>query len=199
MCSSDLVMDFGQDPAVRGIGNQFMYGPSLLVSPVTDFQARSRQLYLPAGTGWFNFYTGQYQSGGQTITEPAPLERMPLFVREGAILPFGPELQYADEKPADPITLYVYTGKDGQFTLYEDENVNYNYEKGAFATIPLSWNEQARTLTIGARKGTFPGMLASRTFNVVWVSKGKPAPVDFKRAADKTVTYAGQAVAVKME
>ena len=194
-----LVMDFGQDPAVRGIGNQFMYGPSLLVSPVTDYQARSRALYLPAGTGWFNFYTGQYQTGGQTITEPAPLERMPLFVREGAILPFGPALQYADEKPADPITLYVYTGKDGQFSLYEDENVNYNYEKGTFATIPLSWNEQAKTLTIGERKGTFPGLLASRTFNVVWVSKGKPAPVDFQRAADKTVTYSGQAVTVKME
>ena len=120
-------------------------------------------------------------------------------MREGAIVPFGPELQYADEKPADPITLYVYTGKDGQFSLYEDENVNYNYEKGAFATIPLMWSEQAKTLTIGERKGTFPGMAASRTFHVVWVSKGRPTPVDFNRPADKTVTYTGQAVAVKME
>lgn len=122
-----------------------------------------------------------------------------MFVREGAILPFGPALQYADEQPAAPLTLYIYTGKDGQFSLYEDENVNYNYEKGAFATIPLTWNERAQTLTIGARQGTFPGMVTRRIFHVVWVRKDRPAPVDFNRKVDKTLDYNGQALTVRPE
>jgi alpha-D-xyloside xylohydrolase len=171
----------------------------LLVNPVTDYHARTRSLYLPAGTGWFDFYSVQYQSGGQTLTVEAPLERMPLYVREGAILPFGPAMQYTAEKPADPITLYVYTGKDGQFTLYEDENVNYNYEKDAFATIPLTYDEKAKTLTIGERKGSFPGMLAQRTFHVVWVSQAKPVVWNLEAAPAKTVQYSGSAVSVKME
>ncbi|GGF04095.1 glycoside hydrolase family 31 protein [Hymenobacter cavernae] len=194
-----LVMDFGQDAAVRNISNQFLFGPSLLVNPVTDYHARSRSLYLPAGTGWFDFYSGQYQKGGQTITADAPLERMPLYVREGSILPFGPAIQYTTEKPTDPITLYVYTGKDGQFTLYEDENVNYNYEKGAFATIPLTYDEKAKTLTIGERKGSFPGMMTRRTFNVVWVSQARPVAWNLGAAPGKTVQYSGSAVSVKME
>ena len=194
-----LVMDFGQDAGARNISNQFLFGPSLLVNPVTDYHARNRSLYLPAGTGWFDFYSGKYQAGGQTLTVEAPLERMPLYVREGSILPFGPAIQYTAEKPADPITLYVYTGKDGQFTLYEDENVNYNYEKGAFATIPLTYNEKAKTLTIGERKGTFPGMLAQRTFQVVWVSQAKPVAWNLDAAPAKTVTYTGAAQTVKMD
>ncbi|TGE27200.1 TIM-barrel domain-containing protein [Hymenobacter metallicola] len=194
-----LQMDFAADPNVGSIGSQFMCGPSLLVSPITEYQAREKPLYLPAGTGWYNFYTGQHQAGGRQITEAAPLERMPLFVPEGAILPCGPELQYATEKSADPITLYVYTGRDGQFTLYEDEDVNYNYEKGAFATIPLRYEEKAKTLTIGARQGSFPTMTAQRTFQVIWVSPDRPAPVDFKQAPHHTVTYSGNALTVRME
>ncbi|RZK24253.1 MAG: DUF5110 domain-containing protein, partial [Hymenobacter sp.] len=194
-----LVLDFNADPAVRNVADQFMFGPSLLVNPVTDYRARSRQLYLPATTGWYDFYSGQYQAGGQTLTAAAPLERLPLYVKEGAILPFGPAVQYTSEKPADVITLYVYTGKDGQFSLYEDENVNYNYEKGAFATIPLSYSEQAKTLTIGARQGTFPGMLAQRTFRVVWVGKTRPVAWNPDATTPQTVTYTGTALTVKME
>jgi alpha-D-xyloside xylohydrolase len=201
-----LMMDFGGDAAVQNIGDQFMFGPSLLVAPVTDYKARTKKLYLPATTGWFNFYSGKYYPGGQQITEDAPLERMPLFVREGSIVPFGPEIQYTGEKPAEPITLYVYTGKDAQFSIYEDEGVNYNYEKGAFSTIPTSYDERTKTLTIGERKGTFTGMPAQRTFNVVWVSKDKPAtvnysaaPANFSATPAKTVTYSGAAVSVKME
>ncbi|UOQ74961.1 DUF5110 domain-containing protein [Hymenobacter cellulosilyticus] len=124
---------------------------------------------------------------------------MPLFVPEGAILPFGPEIQYAAEKPADPLTLYVYTGRDGQFTLYEDEDVNYNYEKGAFATIPLRYDEKAKTLTIGARQGAFPGMTTQRTFRVVAVSKARPVPANLTQTAGQTVSYSGQAVTVPVE
>ncbi|SFQ64736.1 TIM-barrel domain-containing protein [Hymenobacter arizonensis] len=194
-----LMMDFGADPSVKNVGDEFLYGPSLLVAPVTDYRARSREVYLPAGTGWFDFHTGQYQAGGQKRTVEAPLERMPLFVREGSIVPFGPALQYAAEKVADPITLYVYTGRDAQFTLYEDENVNYNYEKGAFATIPLSYNEKTKTLTVGERQGTFPGMAAQRTFRVVWVGKNKPAAFDADAQPAATLSYSGSPVTARME
>jgi alpha-D-xyloside xylohydrolase len=183
---------------VKDIGDEFMFGPSLLVAPVTDYKARQKAVYLPTGTGWFDFYSGKYQAGGQKLTVEAPLERMPLFVREGSILPFGPAVQYTAEKPADVITLYVYTGKDGAFSLYEDENVNYNYEKGAFANIPLSYSEASKTLTIGERKGTFPGMLAQRTFRVVWVSKDKAAAYDPDATSASSIAYSGAAVTVKM-
>jgi alpha-D-xyloside xylohydrolase len=193
-----LVLDFNADPAVRNIADQFMFGPSLLVNPVTDYKARSRQLYLPATTGWFDFYSGQYQAGGQKITATAPLEKMPLYVREGSILPFGPAVQYTTEKPADPITLYVYTGRNASFSLYEDENVNYNYEKGAFATIPLNYDEGTKTLTIGERQGSFPGMVAQRTFRVVWVTKDRPTAWQPDAAAAQSVPYAGHALSVKL-
>lgn len=194
-----LMMDFGADPAVKSLGDEFIYGPSLLVAPVTDYQARTKQLYLPATTGWFDFYSGQYHAGGQQLTVAAPLERMPLFVREGSIVPFGPALQYAAEKAADPITLYVYTGKDAQFSLYEDENVNYNYEKGAFANIPLSYNEKTKTLTVGERQGTFPGMVAQRTFRVVWVSKDKPTAFNLDALPATILSYSGSLVTAKMQ
>ncbi|HEX8507544.1 MAG TPA: TIM-barrel domain-containing protein [Hymenobacter sp.] len=194
-----LVMDFGADPAVRNVGDEFLFGPSLLVAPVTDYKARSREVYLPAATGWFDFYSGKYQAGGQKLAVEAPLERMPLFVREGSIVPVGPEIQYTAEKPADPITLYVYTGRDAQFSLYEDEGVNYNYEKGAFATIPTTYDERTKTLTIGERKGTFAGMPTQRTFRVVWVSKDRPTAFNPDAAPAKTVAYSGSAVTVKME
>ncbi len=189
-----LMMDFGQDAAVKNIGDEFLLGPSLLVAPVTDYQARTKAVYLPAGTGWYDFYTGQHQAGGQRPTVAAPLERLPLFVRAGSIIPFGPALQYTTEKPADPLTLYVYTGHDASFTLYEDEGTNYNYEKGASATIPLTYSEKTKTLTIGARQGTFPGMLAQRTFRVVWVSPDKPVAFDLRAAPASTLPYSGGAV-----
>ncbi|HEV3031909.1 MAG TPA: DUF5110 domain-containing protein, partial [Polyangia bacterium] len=139
---------------------------------------------------------GMPTPGGQAITAAAPIDHLPVYARAGAILPLGPIVQYATEKPADPLELRVYRGADGAFTLYEDENDNYNYETGMFATIPLAWSEMKKTLTIGARAGSFPGMLASRTFNVVFVAANHGVGADETATADKTVTYTGAAVDV---
>jgi alpha-D-xyloside xylohydrolase len=192
-----LVMDFQNDVKARDITDEYMFGPAFLVSPVTTYQARSRSVYLPPTSGnWYNFWTGAYTEGGQTIDAPAPYDALPLFIRAGSIIPFGPELQYTGEKPADPVTLYVYVGADSAFTLYEDDGLTYGYEKGAFARIPIGWDDVTRTLTIGKRAGKFPGMLAKRTFNVVLVTKHKPAGFSFTPKADQTVTYRGKEVKV---
>ncbi|HUQ96441.1 MAG TPA: TIM-barrel domain-containing protein, partial [Chitinophagaceae bacterium] len=192
-----LVMDFPTDTAVLNIGDQYLFGPSLLVNPVYTYKQRNRELYLPNGTGWYDLYTGTYNNGGQRVTADAPYERMPLFVREGAIIPFGPELQYTTEKPADTIMLYVYTGKDGTFNLYEDEGTNYNYEKGLFATIPIRYNEKTKTLTIENRNGNFPGMIQHRVFKISWVTKEAPVALSFERRPDATVFYSGKKVTVR--
>jgi alpha-D-xyloside xylohydrolase len=122
---------------------------------------------------------------------------MPVFVKAGSILPFGPELQYTSEKPADEITLYVYTGADGAFKLYEDEGTNYNYEKGAFATIPMRYSEATKTLTIGERKGSFNGMLQQRKFHVVWISPGKEGGIDSTLKPGATIIYTGKEKIIK--
>ena len=193
-----LVMDFREDATAREISDEYMFGPALLVSPVTVYQARSRPVYLPASAGWYDFWNGAAVTGGQTIEAPAPYDAIPVHVRAGAILPFGPDLQYTEEKPADPITLFVYAGADGAFTLYEDDGLTYGYEKGACARIPLRWDDAAGKLTIGRRDGAFPGMLAKRTFQVVLVAKGQPAGFPFTSAGGRTVTYAGDAVTVSL-
>ena len=169
-----LPMDFPGDPKVRDLSDQWMFGPALMPCPVYEYKARSREVYFPEG-GWYDFYTGAYIAGGQTLTADAPYERIPLYVRAGSIVPFGPDMQWSDEKPADNIRLYVYAGRDADFTLYEDDGVTYGYEKGAYATIPIHWDDASRTLTIGERKGSFPGMLESRTFTVVVVDPAHPA------------------------
>lgn len=192
-----LVMDFPKDTAVYNIGDQYLFGPSLLINPVYNYQQRNRELYLPKGAGWYDLYTGKYTSGGQRLNADAPYERMPVFVREGSIIPFGPDLQYTAEKPADTITLYVYGGKDGTFNLYEDEGINYNYEKGAFATILVTYNEQTKMLIIGNRKGNFPGMLQTRIFRIVGLSHEKRKPLD-GALWDKEIVYEGKSVSIKM-
>ena len=149
--------------------------------------------------GWYDFWTGTRHDGGQTLDAPAPYDSMPLFIRAGAIIPFGPAMQYTGEKPADPITLYVYAGADGAFTLYEDDGVSYGYERGQFARIPLRWDDANKTLTIGKREGKFPGMLSQRTFNVVLVTKDKPVGFSFTPKPDKSAQYQGKAVKVKFE
>ena len=168
-----LVMDFPHDQNVENIGDQFMFGPSFMVCPVYTYEARHRDVYFPDGTNWYDFHTGQFIEGGQKLKVDAPYEQIPLYIREGAIIPVGPEIQYTGEKPSDLVVLYVYRGKDGAFTLYEDEGTNYNYEKGAFSNIPFSYNEAEGTLTIGARQGNFEGMLNERTFVIVTVSNQK--------------------------
>jgi alpha-D-xyloside xylohydrolase len=192
-----LAMDFSSDKNVLNIGDQYMFGPSLLINPVYTYKATSRNVYLPAGTGWYDFYTGKFQEGGKEITATAPYEQMPLFVREGSIIPTGPALQYTAEKPADVIMLFIYVGKDASFTLYEDEDLNYNYEKGAFSEIIFTWNDAAKALTIGNRKGSFNGMIDKRIFNIIVISKDKPSAMDFNAKPAKVVKYSGKQTVVK--
>jgi alpha-D-xyloside xylohydrolase len=190
-----LVMDFRNDQRAQNTGDQFMFGPAFLVNPVTDPSAATRQLYLPDAR-WYDFWTGSTVVGGHTINAIAPLDRLPLYVRAGSILPLGPDEEWSTEKPADPIELRIYRGADGAFNLYEDENDNYNYEKGAYATIPLQWDDAGHTLTIGDRKGQFPGMLESRSFRVVFVSENHGVGVNPADEADKVVQYLGKQVTV---
>lgn len=189
-----LVMDFPADAAVRRIADQYLFGPAFLVSPVTEHRARRRSVVLPLGASWYDFWTGAPFSGGQTIDVPAPLDAMPVHVRAGSIVPFGPELQWTGEKPADPVTLFVYAGANGTFALYEDDGLSYGYERGAFARIPIAWDDAIATLTIGRREGSFPGMLASRTFEVVLVARGKPVGFSFEPRPDRVVRYDGSEV-----
>ncbi|MCD8313792.1 MAG: DUF5110 domain-containing protein, partial [Bacteroidales bacterium] len=188
-----LSFDFTSDEGTWDIGDQYMFGPALMVSPVCEYGARTREVYFPEDCGWYDFYSGKWLAGGQTLDAPAPYERIPLYVREGSIIPFGPDMEYTDERPADPITVYVYTGSDGAFTLYEDEGTTYGYERGECSFIPLTYDDNAHTLTIGERRGEYPGMLRARTFNVVKVSKDRPQPYDPK-ARGKSVRYDGSAV-----
>ena len=166
-----LVMDFMADADVMNIGDAYMFGPSFLVAPVYEYGARSRDVYFPDCEGWYDFYTNEFIAGGRSEVVDAPYDRMPLYVRAGSIVPMGPEIQWSDEKPADVIDLYIYQGADGSFTLYEDENVNYNYEKGLYSMIEFDYDDDNRLLSIQERRGEFPGMLEERVFNVIPVSK----------------------------
>ena len=193
-----LVMDFNGDKNVENIKDQWMFGPALMACPVAQYKARNRQVYFPKQSGWYDLYTGEYIQGGQSLVVDAPYERIPVYVREGSIIPYGPEMQYCDEKPADQITLYVYAGRDGQFQLYEDEGVNYNYEKGKYLTIDITYNDADKTLTIGKQQGKFQGSLKQRQFNVVYVTKDQPRELSFTQKSGVLVNYSGQQVSVKL-
>ena len=145
---------------------------------------------------WYDFWTGTELAGGQTINAITPLDRMPLYVRAGSIVPLGPDVEWSTEKAEDPIELRIYRGADGDFTIYEDENDSYNYEKGVYATIPLHWDDAAHTLTIGDRKGQFSGMLENRTFRLVFVRENHGVGVNAADEVDKAVQYSGKAVTV---
>lgn len=194
-----LAMDFATDTAVNNIGDQYMFGPSLLINPVYQYKATSRELYLPNTNGWYDLYSGKYFDGGVQLNADAPYERMPVLVKEGSIIPAGPALQYTNEKPADVITLFVYTGKDAAFTLYEDEGTNYNYEKGAFANIAFTYNETTKSLTINKREGSFTGMLTKRIFRIIWISKNRPKEFNAEQKADASVIYKGEKIMMKMK
>jgi alpha-D-xyloside xylohydrolase len=197
-----LVMDFQFDPAAREIKDQYMFGPAFLVNPVYTYQARTRSVYLPKSDGnanapWYELWSGKASAAGQSIDAAAPFDSIPLFVRAGAIVPTCPVMQYTTEKPMDPITLRVFTGADGHFTLYEDDGLSYGYERGQSDRIPMTWNDATQTLTIGRRDGSFPTMLKQHTFNIVFVSKDKPAGFSFDAKPDQTIVYNGDAVDVK--
>lgn len=195
-----LVMDFNGDEKVLDIKDQWMFGSALMACPVGEYQKYSREVYLPKQQGWYDFYTGAYHAGGQTIVADAPYDKIPVFIPEGAILPIGPEMQWSDEKKPELIDLYVYAGKDGSYTLYEDEGTNYNYEKGKYAVIDFKYDDARKQITIGARKGSFDGMLQKRRFNIILVDQKKQQGVNLaKSPKGKVVKYAGQAMTVKLK
>ena len=195
-----LVMDFNGDDNVYDIKDQWMFGPALMACPVGEYQKYSRNVYLPKQKGWYDFYTGKHYAGGQTIVADAPFDKIPVFVPEGSILPVGPEMEWSDQKKAELIDLYVYAGKDGSYTLYEDEGTNYNYEKGKYAMINFKYNDAQKTITIAARKGAFDGMLQKRRFNIVLVSDNNQQGISLAKAPKgKMVKYAGKAVTVKLK
>ena len=187
-----LVMDFPTDTAVVNLNDEYLFGPSLLINPVYTYKQTIRKVYLPGGRGWFGLYSGKFFNGGQVLLAEAPYDRIPVFVREGSIIPFGPGLEYTSQKAADTISLFVYTGKNASFDLYEDEGTNYNYEKGAFSIITFRYDEKKKTLTINERKGEFPGMLQKRVFNIIWITQGKPRILDFDQSPDAQLVYEGK-------
>ena len=194
-----LVMDFAKDRTVLNINDQYLFGPSLLVNPVCGYKLTAREVYLPTSAGWYDLYSGKWFEGGQKIIADAPYERMPVFVKAGSIIPFGPDLQYTSEKPADTITLNIYSGADASFNLYEDEGTNYNYEKGSFSVIPIKYKEATKTITIEDRKGSFEGMLQNRDFRINIISPDKSKRLDFDASCNKEISYAGKKITIKLQ
>ncbi len=191
-----LVMDFQSDTNVFNIPDQYMFGPALMPCPVSVAGATSRNVYLPSGTSWYDFWTGATYAGGQTVSAAATIDKLPIYVCAGSIIPYGTAIQYAMQTN-DLIELRVYRGADGKFTLYEDEGDNYNYEKGKYATIPIEWSEAEQTLTVGKRSGGFPGMLKERAFHVVLVSPARGTGMETEAQADVVVRYSGKAVTIR--
>ncbi|MCB9423367.1 MAG: DUF5110 domain-containing protein, partial [Ardenticatenaceae bacterium] len=196
-----LPFDFRGDSATYNCSDQFMFGPALLVNPVTtpmyytsgskpvDDAKRTRPVYLPTGTDWYDFWTDQRYSGGQTIEAVATLDTMPLFVRAGSIVPMGPPRQHVNDLPDAPVELHVYGGGNGRFHLYEDEGDNYNYEAGAFSTIQIHWEDRARCLTLEKRVGQYPGMPEQQKFHIVLHESAK--------RITKHVSYTGESIEVE--
>ncbi len=189
-----LVFDYQTDANVFDIKDQFLFGPALLVNPVTAAGVTSRSVYLPKGT-WYDFWTGATKEGGGKSTMDAPLSSIPILVKAGSIVPMGPMIQYATES-IDPLEIRIYKGKNGSFTLYDDAGDGYDYETGAYATIELAWDDASQKLSIGARKGSYPDMPATRTFNIVWVGADHGTGLDVTATPDQVVEYDGSAVTV---
>lgn len=187
-----MVMDYNGDTAAVNHQYQFMFGKELLVAPITEPNTTTWNVYLPKLASWYNFWTGSYSNGGQSITVDASLDKIPLFVKAGSILPYGASVQYASGNKADTLEIRVYEGADGKFDLYEDEGDNYNYEKGAYSIITFNWDDATKTLTIDKREGSFAGMLAERKFNLVLVRKNKAEKLN------KQIVYTGKKVVVKL-
>jgi alpha-D-xyloside xylohydrolase len=194
---SALPLQFASDPRARTVSDEFLFGPALLINPVTTEGAMQRTVYLPAGSDWVDFWTGKRVSGGQNISAEAPLDRIPIYAKAGSIVAFGPTAESASAKP-DPIDLRIYTGADGNFNLYEDEGDSYDYEHGAHSIIPIHWNDQAQVLTIGDRQGSFPGMPERRTFRVVRVTSTDGVGIQPTSNFEATVEFVGKAVVVQL-
>ena len=191
-----LVMDFVNDKNVYELGSEYMFGRSLLVAPVTRPGVSSWDVYLPSGAKWWDFWTNAQHNGGETVSREVPKDIIPLYVKAGSVMPFGPDVQYSTEKPWDNLEIRIYPGADGSFTLYEDENDNYNYENGAYSTIDFKWNDAKKTLTISDRKGDFPGMLKKRKFKVVLVND-KSGAGNAPMNGGKEISYSGKETKLK--
>jgi len=208
-----LVMDFAGDKRALDINNQYMFGKSLLVCPVTDSmyskpgttvnvedysEIKTHEVYLPQGTDWYDFWTGEHLQGGQTVQKEALIDIIPLYAKAGSILPIGPKVHYATEKKWDNLEIRVYPGADGEFTLYEDENDNYDYEKGMYSTITFTWDDAKQVLTINDRRGSFPGMLSERGFSIVKVSNGNGIGMKTVETYSKVIRYDGKKIEVNL-
>ena len=186
-------MDFPEDMKAVEQPFEYMFGQSFLVAPVIEPNIVELPVYLPKDIVWYNFWTGKQFKGGQTLTASAPIDKIPVFVKAGSIIPMGKFLQYTGQKTADTLEIRIYKGADGRFELYEDEGDNYNYEKGAYSVIPFEWNEQKQTLTIGKRQGDFKGLLKERIFKIVWVNESEGKGVDIS-TSKKSIRYTGQII-----
>ena len=193
-----LVMDFQTDDKVLNISDQYMFGPSMMICPVYEYKARNRNVYFPCCEGWYDIYTGNFIRSSQETVVNAPYNQMPVFVKAGSIIPVGPEIQYVGEKSDEPITLYVYAGADASFTLYNDEGINYNYEKNQFSKIEINFFDKSNTLVLQAREGSYTGMAQNRTFHIVYITKDKPKPLQFDQKPDITIKYNGTKQSVKL-
>ena len=203
-----LPFDFPDDVRTHGLGDQFLLGPAFLVCPVStpmayapgsrplDGASLSRRVYLPAGADWFDLATDELLGGGQEIHAAAPLERIPVFVRAGSIVPMGPDRDHADVAPNEMLEVHVYPGRDTTFTLYEDAGDGYGYEAGEFAMVELAWEEEARRLTIGQRVGEYPGMLLERDLLIV-LHAGLDRTTSKLPVAQRRLCYAGRRVEVQ--
>jgi alpha-D-xyloside xylohydrolase len=192
-----LPLEFSSDQSAHRISDQFLFGDSLLVNPVTTEGAKERMVYLPSGNDWIDFWTGTRLPGGHSIKADAPLDRIPIFVKAGSIIPFGPHAESASAKP-DPTELRIYRGVPSSYTLYEDEGDNYDYEHGAYSEIPIKWDDRTGVLTIENRRGRFPGMLEQRIFRVVIVKNGRGTGIESSSDPDGTITYEGKTVSVRL-
>ncbi len=191
-----MVMDFANDTKAVDQAYQYMFGNAMLIAPITQVAVTNWNVYLPQGAGWYDYWTGKRYTGGQSINAAAPQDKIPVFVKAGAIIPMAKAMQYTSEKPWDSLEIRIYRGANGSFSLYEDEGDGYNYEKGSHTLIPFKWDDKAKTLTIGARAGTYPNYLKSRTFNIVMVSDGNGAGID-EGVPAKSVTYTGKPLVIK--
>jgi len=192
-----MVMDFNGDTAAVNRQFQYMFGKSILVAPVTEPGTTEWNVYLPKADGWFDFWTGKHFAGGQTVKTDAPLDRIPLFVKAGSILPMGKIIQSSAEK-SDTLEIRVYKGADAKFDLYEDEGDNYNYEKGNYSVISFKWDDKRQTLTIGDKQGNYQGDLKKRIFNIVLVTENKGFGTN-TNSTGKKILYIGRQVNRKLQ
>jgi len=193
-----LMMDYSTDKNVLDVSDQYMFGKELMICPVYQYKARTREVYFPKEAGWYNLYNGKYTTGGQKQTVDATYDRMPIYVAAGSILPMGKVIQNTTQAQTD-LTLYVYAGKNGTFSLYEDENTNYNYEKDASATIKFTYDDKNKTVTIADRKGSFKGMAKERNISFILVQQNNPVGIDSPTKEEKTIHYTGSNISVSFK